>query len=349
MASHDLGDMEVLRANLEAWMRQHVAGAEALTLDALDFPQESGESSVSLIVTGHAGGEAHRYLCRMKPPQSQIFNEHDLLMQYELMRIAGSEGVPVPPLHGYEADESLLGSDFYIMGFVDGLVPADNPPFAFTGWVKDLSDAQRTTMWSNGLTQLARIHQIDINAHDFSRLPTAAPDASPVQHELDKYCGLMSDEEIAQLPDFFAQSLQYLQDNAPMGAQRRLCWGDSRMGNVMWQGQEVVAILDWEMASIGDPVQDVSWWYWVDCINSVGLGVPRLGGLPSLGEIYEQWHRLTGLPLGDTDYHDLFSVVRFSIIMERKLASMAEAGMEAIPNYTLPFVEERLKVCLAGR
>ncbi len=128
MAKHDLGDMEQIRAKLEAWMRVHIADAEQLELGELSFPEESGESSVSLILKAQNRGQEVSYICRMKPPSSQVFDEHDLHLQYNLMKIAGENDVPVPPLLGLEEDTSLLGSEFYLMGFVDGQVPADNPP-----------------------------------------------------------------------------------------------------------------------------------------------------------------------------------------------------------------------------
>jgi aminoglycoside phosphotransferase (APT) family kinase protein len=99
------------------------------------------------------------------------------------------------------------------------------------------------------------------------------------------------------------------------------------------------------MAGIGDPLQDVSWWYWIDYVNSVGFGLERLGGLPTLAEMYEQWHALTGLPTHYSNYYDLFSVVRFGIILENKLAAMEKAGLGTIDNFCLPFVEQQLKAC----
>jgi aminoglycoside phosphotransferase (APT) family kinase protein len=71
---------------------------------------------------------------------------------------------------------------------------------------------------------------------------------------------------------------------------------------------------------------DVSWWYWVDYVNSVGLGVERLTGLPERTELYRQWQELTGLPTDDSPYYDLFNVVRYAIILEKKFL---EAGLAA--------------------
>ena len=181
MARHDLGDLEKIRVNLESWLRDKLPDAQQLTLGDLSFPEESGESSVSLILKANIKGEEKRFICRMKPRDSQVFTDHDLPLQYNLMKIAGENGIPVPPLLGFEADATLVESDFYIMGFVDGLIPTDNPPFAFGSWVTELSDGERSTMWRNGLETLAKIHQINLDDYDISGIPASADRNRPAQ------------------------------------------------------------------------------------------------------------------------------------------------------------------------
>ncbi|MEZ4356737.1 MAG: phosphotransferase [Myxococcota bacterium] len=89
----------------------------------LEFPQASGESSVTLLLDARwPDGAAERYVLRMVPPRSEVFDRHDLRMQFEMMQVMQREGVPAPPLVGYEPDASLLGSDFYVMGFCEGRI-----------------------------------------------------------------------------------------------------------------------------------------------------------------------------------------------------------------------------------
>lgn len=345
MAKHDLGDMETVRTRLQDWLRENLPDAQDLILGELSFPEESGESSVSLILRANSQGRKLNMVCRMKPPESEVFNEHDLPLQYKLMKMAEDNGIPVPPLLGFEEDSSLVGSDFYIMGFVDGQVPTDNPPYAYGSWVTELGEAERATMWRNGLETVARIHQIDLERHDTDYIPAPAADASPAQHEIDKFEGLISDDIRERLSPVLLEAAQYIHDNAPADGPRRLCWGDSRPGNVIWKDLKPNAVIDWEMASIGDPLQDVAWWFWIDYVNSVGLGLERLSGLPSLEEHYAQWHELTGLPTDHSAYYDLFCVVRYAIILEKKFVAMEKARLGTIENFCTPIVEERLAVC----
>jgi aminoglycoside phosphotransferase (APT) family kinase protein len=348
MAKHDLGDIESIRGNLEGWMRRSLPGMDALSLGELRFPEESGESSVTLILEAENRGEQLRYICRMKPRDSEVFEDHDLLLQYQLMEIAGDNGIPVPPLLGYEPDESLVGSDFYLMGFVDGQVPTDNPPYAFGSWVTELSDDERATQWRNGLDTLARIHQIDLSPYDTTRLPRAREDQSPAQHELDKFNNLITADIRRNMTEPVLAAVDYLNANAPADGPRRLCWGDARPGNVIWKDLKPQAIIDWEMASLADPLQEVGWWYWIDYVNSVGLGAPRPGGLPSLEDIYDRWHEITGLPIDNASYYDLFTLTRYAIILERKFLAMEKAGGGRMDNFSTPFVEQQLEACLSS-
>ena len=348
MAKHDLGDMEQIRSKLEGWLRKNLPDAEYLVLEVPDFPEESGESSVTLILKAENNGSKTSFICRMVPPDSAVFDEHDLPLQYKLMEIAGENGIPVPPLLGMEEDSSLLGSDFYIMGFVDGLIPTDNPPYAFGSWVTELSADERRTMWQNGMATLAKIHQINLDDHDMTGVRVSPEGSSPAQHEIDKFNSMFTDDIRNRMPSVVADAMNFINQCAPADGVKRLCWGDSRPGNVIWKDLAPVAVIDWEMASIGDPVQDVSWWYWIDYINSVGLGVERLSGLPSLEEIYAQWHAITGLPLDHADYYDLFNITRYAVILERKFVAMEKAGLGSIDNFVVPFLEQQLAKCQAS-
>ena len=139
------------------------------------------------------------------------------------------QAFPAPKLLAYEENESLIGSDFYVMHFCEGQIPTDNPPFAFGSWVTELSDEQRATMWSNGLHALAKIHQIDIEQYDLPNLPRSGADQNPIQHELDKFSAML-DEVRERAEPVMIEAWEYLLANVPTDGARRLCWGDFQSG-----------------------------------------------------------------------------------------------------------------------
>ena len=349
MGKQNVGDLEIIRLALQDWMGARLQSAEDFTLGELNFPEASGESSITLIVeatwTESGAEKAERFVLRMVPPESQVFESHDLHMQFRLMEIMAAEGIPAPRLLGYEPDDSLLGSDFYVMHFVDGVIPPDNPPMAFGSWVIDLSVEDRAAMWRNGLEVMARIHCIDLDKHELPNLPAAAADESPLAHEIRRYDGIIATGMRDNADPIILEAWEFLKTGAPQFGPRRLCWGDSRPGNVIWRDLKPVAIIDWEIASIGDPLMDLTWWFWIDHCNSVGLGAEKMSGLPEYADAYQHWHDITGLPIDNAPYYELLAVVRFAIIMERKLVFMVKqdpnfAGMVSHPvQFIAPLME----------
>ena len=351
MGKQDVGDLEEIRVGIESWIRQRRPDREGLRIGALDFPEASGESSVTLLLDAHSdrfGDE--RFVLRMAPAESQVFDAHDLLMQYQMMEVMHAEGIPAPGLVGYEPDAAILGSDFYVMEFTEGRVAPDNPPFAMAGWVKeDLSDADRAAMWESGQDTLAKIHRIDPAAHDLSRLPCAKPGEPPVAQEVRTFDAMWKPELRPKADPLIAEGWAQLLDTIPADGEPGLCWGDSRIGNVIYRGLTPAAIIDWEMANISDPLTDLAWWVWIDRCNSEGLNQPRLGGLPAPAAIYERWHKATGRSIDRIAWFELFAVVRFAIILERKFDAISKLQPELgrIPNYTTQFIPELMRAARA--
>ena len=127
MGAQDVGDLEKIRVGIEGWLAARLPDRRGLSVPSLDFPKASGESSVTLILEAHSETRGdERFVLRMPPPKSQVFDRHDLKMQFDMMTLMASEGLPAPPLVGYEPSPALLGSDFYVMGFRAGRIPSTN-------------------------------------------------------------------------------------------------------------------------------------------------------------------------------------------------------------------------------
>lgn len=341
MGRQDVGDLEGIRRRAEGWLQARCPDRPGLRLGELRFPEASGESSVTLLLDARwPDGSAEPLVLRMVPPHSEVFESHDLRMQYEMMEIMREEGVPVPPLLGYEPDASLLGSDFYVMGFVEGRIPPDKPPMAFGSWVAELRPEERAAMWGHGLDTLVRIHRIDLARHDFSRLPRARPGEPLVAQELRKWDSMFAPALREGADPELLEAWGWLMEHPPESEALRLCWGDSRVGNVIWRELRPVAVLDWEMANLADPLSDLAWWVWIDRCTCEGLGAPRMSGLPEPREVYARWSERTGLSVANVGWFELFTVVRFAIVLELKFQAMrrTDADAPAPPNFALQFL-----------
>jgi aminoglycoside phosphotransferase (APT) family kinase protein len=344
VGEQDIGDLEKIRSGIEGWLQNALPGRPGLTIADLSFPKASGESSVTLILDATwSGGGAEKMVFRMAPPTSQVFEKHDLLMQFQMMTLMAKEGLPAPALIGYEPDTSILGSDFYVMEFCDGLIPPDNPPFHAVGWVKDeITAADREKMWRTGLEVVAAIHRIDLEKYDLGRLPRAAAGEPLLAQELRTFGSMFKPELRSSADPLILEGWTLLEQCVPQNVEPALCWGDSRVGNVIFRDSSPVAIIDWEMANVSDPRTDLAWWIWVDRCNSEGLGLERLAGLPTPEETYQQWHELTGRSIDGIAWFELFAVVRYAFILELKFIAMREANSELgnIPNFVVQFIPD---------
>ena len=161
-------------APLGPWLEAHVPMAEALELRGVK-KASSGFSAdttmVDLAVTRGGIANEERYVLRTESPDPPVYPVQvpgwrvEIELQYRIMDALGAHSdVPVAPMVGYEADPSVLGAPFFVMGFLEGQVPVEDPPYTTAGFFLDLAPAERTAMIERGLATVARVHAVDWRA-----------------------------------------------------------------------------------------------------------------------------------------------------------------------------------------
>ena len=102
---------------------------------------------------------------------------------------------------------------------------------------------------------------------------------------------------------------------------------------MIFREERCVAVLDWEMVSLGNPVQDLAWWLFLDWHHSAGFDAPRLDGFPSREATVARWESLTGFSARHLHYYEVFAAMRFAVIMVRVVALVREAGLPIPDDY----------------
>jgi putative sterol carrier protein len=120
--------------------------------------------------------------------------------------------------------------------------------------------------------------------------------------------------------------LAWLRAHAFVPRRVTLCWGDARMPNLMFRDDHVVAVLDWEMAFLGDPEADLGWWCFLDWANNEGYGAPHLAGIPRRDETVARYGELTGHPVEHARWHEAFAAFRYGVIMARVATRLRAIG-----------------------
>jgi putative sterol carrier protein len=105
-----------------------------------------------------------------------------------------------------------------------------------------------------------------------------------------------------------------------------LCWGDARMPNLLFRDDAVAAVLDWEMAFVGDPGADVGWWCFLDWANTEGWGAPHLDGIPGREETLARYAALTGHAVEHPEWQEVFAAFRYGAILARVGARLKAIG-----------------------
>ncbi len=107
-----------------------------------------------------------------------------------------------------------------------------------------------------------------------------------------------------------------------------LCWGDARIGNIMFdEDGGVVAVLDWEMVSVGDPLNALAWFLLLDRHHSEACGVARLPGFPTHAETIGRWGSLTGRTEAGLEWWMLLGAIRYAAILTRVMDLLDDAGL----------------------
>lgn len=304
-------------------------GAEDVHVTGVTPPEATGFSSDTLIFNAswNERGQPREkgLVARVRPTGYAIFPEYDIALQYNVVKALGEHtDIPVPGVHWLEQDESVLGAPFYVMDKVEGRIPGDNPPYHAAGWVTEVEPGERAALWWDGLDVLARIHQLDWKKLGFDFLDRKQFGAAGLDQQLNYYEHYFEWARRGRNQPIAAAAFDWLKKNRPPSPHLGLCWGDSRIGNMIFKGGRCMAVLDWEMVTLGDPIQDLAWWLFLDRHNSEGYGLARLEGFPTREETVERYTALTGRSLDDLGYYEIFAGFRFAVIMMRVAQMMIE-------------------------
>ena len=281
-----------------------------------------------------------RYVARLAPQSDSpfpVFPVFDLQLQRDCMELVRARtDVPVPEVVRYEDDPAWLGTPFLVMGYVEGDVPRDTPPYLLEGWMTGLSTTDLTTLEQTTVDVLVGIHQVRAEA-DLALFGTDRTEVSPLarqltaQHEYYEWA-----REGRRIPAI-EEALAALDSTLPHSDRSVLNWGDSRIGNIIYRNCRPVAVLDWEMATTGPPEVDVAWMVFLhafmlemitkfmpDIFSSGDL--TGMAGLLRRDRVVDRYENVASERLDDLTWYEAFAGVRFAIILMRMSLRAAGSG-----------------------
>jgi hypothetical protein len=125
------------------------------------------------------------------------------------------------------------------------------------------------------------------------------------------------------------RALEWLRENRYEPERVSLCWGDARIGNMLYDEntREIVAVLDWEMAFLGDPEADLAWFIFIDSYLAEEYRLPRLEGLPGPEATVRRYEEITGRTVRHGRYNEIFAATRFGLILVSVIKKLMRLGM----------------------
>ncbi len=342
---------------LRGWYADRFPERDDLDIVDIDIPVATGFSNetVFFTVTWTESGAAHteRQVARIEPAGGALFptqTDHCAVsvgLQHRVMATVAAHGsAPMPPLLGHETDPAVLGQPFFVMGFVDGRIPADNPRYSLEGFLVDeATPAERRTMVESGLEAMASIHSIDWRAAGLGWLDASGIGEPTTSVQLDVYRrGAHSDLAGRQHPVLDA-AFGWLEANDPADDRIGLSWGDARIGNIIWQDYRPAAVVDWEAAALSPTEADVGWWLMFDRMTFDDMDATRMPGYPTRDEMIAHYEQVSGREVRTPHYWEVFATMRFCAIFVGLGDRLAESGV--LPEEMNPAVGNMVTEALA--
>lgn len=297
----------------------------------------NGMSSETVLFGLRRGGTLERYAARLAPMPDvyPVFPEYDLDAQRRCMELVRAlTDVPAPEVAFHEDDPAWLGTPFLVMRRVDGEAPPDVPPYCFGGWLHDAPREHQELLQRNAVAVLARLHRVTPGSADLSFL-VKGREGSALDRQLAHERAYYEWARDGVTYPLIERTFAWLDANRPAEPAPVLNWGDARIGNILFRDFTPVAVLDWEMATVGPPQVDLAWMiflhaFFQDLAQRFGMeGMPHFMRRADVVATYEE---LSGTTVGDLSWYEVFAALRFAIVSVRTSTRGIAYGQQERPD-----------------
>jgi aminoglycoside phosphotransferase (APT) family kinase protein len=298
---------ELDATRLDGHLRRHLPGY-AGPLEIAQFA--GGQSNPTYLLTT----PGHRYVLRRKPPGALLPSAHAVDREFRVISALGaSSDVPVPKAWLFCEDEAVAGTAFYVMDWVDGRILRDPA-------LPEVPAPARPAHSEALVDALARLHRVD---HRAAGLADFGRTGGYVARQFARWSKQYLDDTAAGRVAAMDRLVEWLPTRMPADDTTCVVHGDYRCDNVVFHPTEprVLAILDWELATLGDPLADFA--YYVMVYRMPDAGVPGLAGrdlaglnLPAEEDCVAAYCRRTGLDgIPDLDFYIAFNLFKLAAVL----------------------------------
>jgi aminoglycoside phosphotransferase (APT) family kinase protein len=293
-----------------------------------------------LVIEPLAGGQSNptyrlradgvSYVLRKQPPGDLLPSAHAVDREYRVMTALAATGVPVPRTYAYCDDRSIVGTPFFVMDFADGRQ-------FFDPALPDLPAAQRTALWDDINAVIARLHTVDYAA---AGLADYGKSGNYFERQIGRWTRQYRASETERI-ESMDRLIEWLPKHIPPGDDTSIVHGDFRIDNLIVHPAEprVIAVLDWELSTLGSPLADFSYHMMAWRLTQQQFRGMAQCDLAALGIPDERSYRLaycrrTGredIDAHEWEFYMAFSMFRMTAILQG-IARRAIDGTSADPD-----------------
>jgi aminoglycoside phosphotransferase (APT) family kinase protein len=307
-----------------------VRPGEALDVPAVDawlrarLPGLRGEPTVTQF-TGGASNWTYRLqyegddlVLRRPPAGTKAKSAHDMVREFRVQQALRPVFPWVPELVGLCDDPSVLGAEFYVMRRIPGIIPRARFPEGVR-----LAPATARTLCENLVDVLVALHRVEVAATGLAALGKGP---GYPRRQIEGWTARFEKARTWNVPRF-RRVIAWLRDHVPDDVATCLVHGDFRLDNVVLDPADptrIVGVLDWEMATVGDPLMDLgnSLAYWVQADDDAIARATRrqpthLPGMLTRREVWDRYCERTGLRSANPAFYEVYGLFRLAVIAQQ--------------------------------
>ena len=270
----------------------------------LNYEQfKGGQSNPTYLLTS----ENNKYVLRRKPPGKLLKSAHAVDREYKVLTSLQNTEVPTPKTIHLCEDESVIGTIFYIMEFCDGNIFWD--PFA-----SEIDKGRRSLVFDQLNQGISLLHIQDIKTlelEDFGKT------GNYIERQVSRWTKQYFDSETEKI-DSMHELIEWLPKRIPKQKYVSIVHGDYRLDNVVFDNNDNnIAILDWELSTIGDPLADFGYHCLLWHIGKIDNDVAKGLGIPNEDEYLKKYLSRTKMQLdSDWEFYIIFSLFKVAGICQ---------------------------------
>ena len=287
--------------------------------------------------------DTNSFVLRRPPFGLKLESAHNMGREYKILKVLSENGLRVPkPMYLYNKKE-LSVDDFYIMEFIEGETIANNQI------ADEFNEIQKNTITESFIKALSEIHNFDVISSELNDL---GKHEDYVERQINRWNKQFQSQKVREIKEL-ESATKLLLDNIPSQQTVGIVHGDYRLDNVRVKDNQVAAVLDWELCTLGDPLADmgtvIASWNTKQEKDSPFIYSPTLsGGFPTRKDVIDLYLNNSDLDLSDIEFYARLSFWKHAMIMEGVYIrySMGSYGktneneIESFKNSTIKFANK---------